>query len=51
VDSACRDDLQSQMILLTTHVLRLGQRVTAGDLEARAEVEALAALVEKPTGR
>jgi hypothetical protein len=51
LDPVCRDALQSQMILVTTHVLRLGQRVTAGDLEVRAEVEALAALVENPTER
>ena len=37
--------LKSQMILVTTRVLELGEAVAAGDLSVAAEVGALAALV------
>jgi len=45
LDAACPPALNAQMILVTTRVLELGQRVAAGDLSATAEVGALAALL------
>jgi hypothetical protein len=45
LDSACPPALT--MILVTTRVMELGERVAAGDMAAAAEVEALAELLER----
>jgi hypothetical protein len=43
VDSSCLPAL----LRVTTAVMELGQRAQAGDLAAQAEIEALAALLER----
>jgi hypothetical protein len=50
VDPACPPDLDSQMIMVTTRVLQLSERVAARDLSVAAEVGALAALLEQERG-
>ena len=39
-----------QLLQVTTHLLRLGERVAAGDMAAAAEVGALAALLTQKAG-
>jgi len=39
------------LMAVTTAVMLLGERVAAGDMAAAAEVGALAALLDIPTGR